>query len=612
MTIEKLFLLLLLLAPLLRAQSSIPVFIGRPIVLLPPALDGSGQRVVFGAAVTPEGATFSTTDLYAVASDGSGLRRLTRLGGESRPPQGASAVSVSTDGSRAVFTALLSSHGEEVHVVDVATGADRTVAVDREGCVQPLCPNCFFHCVNTPHLSPDGGKVLYSVRRQQPFYVVNADGSGLTRLPVFSGLLAPAPQRVISRNGLVVFTSSAPFGPTFAPSAADVYVVNLDGTDIRPVTKFGNDPSIFSFNATISADGGAIALESNRDPDSGAPGRSNRVWVVRTDGSGLRPLTTGSDASAAPSISADGRVVAFVQRGQIWIARSDGTGLRALTSFQMSSAQDPVISDDGSRVVFTIGPRTNERGALYAVDADGSNLRAVYAPRVLSQGGVTGLIDSSAPSPGSLITAYGMNLAADTVTVATRFPLPESLAGLSLLVNGRPAPLLAVTPWQVNAQLPPEISAVPAAFQFRFADGAQPAAGAAEVKSLSPAIFFTSLGGACQAAVLHGGAGALVDQERPAEAGETLEIYGSGLGPTDPFVPAGMPAPLSPLARSLMPDVLIGGRRAEVTFAGLTPGLAGVYQVNTVVPSELRPGRQSVVWRAGAITSSGCGAIWVK
>src|SRR5712692_1173249 len=182
------------------AQGSIPVILGRPVALFPAAADAAGQKVAFGAAVSPDGATSPTADVYVVSSDGSGLRRLTRFSADLISPQGANAVVISADGSRIAYTALAAARNEEVHVVDPLTGADKAVAVDKEGCIQPLCANCFFYCVNTPHLAPDGSKVLYSVRRQQPFFLVNADGRGLTRLPIFSGTLAPAPQRVVSSN----------------------------------------------------------------------------------------------------------------------------------------------------------------------------------------------------------------------------------------------------------------------------------------------------------------------------------------------------------------------------------------------------------------------------
>ena len=336
--------LALLLWPLaLRAQNGIglPLILGRSPALLAPAVDGSGRMVVFGSTVSPEGARLPVMDLYAATVQGTGLRRLTELPSGRQPPQGATAVSISPDGARATFTALLPS-GEQLHVVEMATGTDRIVVVDTEGCIQPLqvgCLNCFFACLDSPHISPDGSKVLYLARRQQPFYLVNADGSGQLRLPVFSGALAPAPQRVISDNGLVVFSSAAPFGPTFAPSAWDVYVMNLDGSGIQAVTSFGNDASVFTRHATISTDSAFIAFESNRESETGTSTQTTQVWLVGADGIGLRLLTDGSEASHSPSLSGDGSLVAFVRSGQVYIVRSDGTGLRALTNLQMSSAR---------------------------------------------------------------------------------------------------------------------------------------------------------------------------------------------------------------------------------------------------------------------------------
>ena len=622
------FFTVLLLGPLvLGAQddTALPLILGRSPALLAPTVDGSGGSVVFGATINPEGAKLPVMDLYAATVEGTGLRRLTELPGGRQPPQGATGVSVSPDGARAAFTALLPS-GEQVHVVEIATGTDRIVAVDTEGCIQPLeaeCPNCFFACLDSPHISPDGSKVLYLARRQQPFYLANADGSGQLRLPAFSGALAPAPQRVISGDRLVVFTSAAPFGPTFAPSARDVYVMNLDGSGIRAVTSFGNDAAVFARHATIGTDSALIAFESNRDPETGTATQTIQVWVVGADGSGLRPLTTGSEASHSPSLSADGSLVAFVRDGQLFVVRTDGTDLRALTNFRLSSAREPVVSNDGSRVVFTLGPRDGGPGAIYSIHTDGSDLLPVYAPPALNPNGITGVVAGARPSPGSLISAYGLNLAADALTLADGFPLPESLAGVSLLVNGRPAPLLAVTPWQVNAQLPPEILEGPVAFQFRFADGTLAAATAVEVKTLAPAIFILASqtqenGGSvtptvAQAAAFHAGTSVPADPDHPAVAGEALEIYGLGLGPTEPFVPAGIPAPASPPSRTLIRvQVLIGDQRAEVLFAGLAPSLAGIYQVNAIVPAGLRPGQHVLRRRVGGVSSFGFGTITVR
>ena len=657
---RRVLLAIFLIWPLmLRAQEAIPVLLGQTITMLSPASDATGQTIVFGSAVTTDGANLSNMDLYTVAADGSGLRRLTKLAFPNgfRQPQGANAISLSANAAKAAFTVIGPTGaativpppgpgGEEVHLVDVSTGADRIVAVDTQGCIQPLaaiCLGCFFTCVNTPHISPDGNKILYSVRRNQPFYSVNSDGTGLTNLPVFSGSLAPSPQRVISRNELVVFTSSVLSGPTTIPvvnpavvpvlvaPATDVYVMNLDGTNIQNATNFGNNTSLFASNATISADGSVIAFESNRDPITGAAGQINQIWRVNAGGGSLLPLTNGTDPSSSPSISADGSMVAFVRNGQIWVASFrpflSAVGSRALTNFALSDARDPVISEDGSMVAFAIGPQNGGNGAIYSLSTASANPHSVYAPRALNPNGIIGVSFGVSPSPGSLFSAYGLNLAPDSVTAATSFPLPQTLAGVSLLVNGVPAPLLAVTPWQVNAQLPSDLPQGPAAFQFRFADGTSPAAGAADVQSLAPAIFLLPpvatpcpTGTVCisdpfvatTAAVFHGNSAVPVDQAHPAAAGEVLVIYGTGLGTTNPFLPAGLPAPSSPPARTTAPpQVLFGTALAQVTFAGLTPGLAGVYQVNAVVPAGLRSGAQNLQWKIGTIASNPV-TIWVQ
>ena len=191
-------------------DTAIPLIIGRAIPMIAPAVDAAGRSVVFGSAIAPDGTPFATVDIYVVGADGDGLRRLTKLAGGLRPPQGATAVSLAPDGVWASFSALATGRdgriAEEIHLLDVTGGADRTLVVDTQGCIQPLCTNCFLACVQTPHIATDGSAVLYAVRRQRPFYVVKSDGSKPQNLPVFTGSLAPSPQRVISRNGQVVFS----------------------------------------------------------------------------------------------------------------------------------------------------------------------------------------------------------------------------------------------------------------------------------------------------------------------------------------------------------------------------------------------------------------------
>jgi uncharacterized protein (TIGR03437 family) len=584
-------------------QPSIPIFIGPTINIFPPAVDAAGRTIALGSTVTPQGNVQDKSDLYV---------------GSAMLVPGVTSVGLTSDGSRAVFTDFVTG-GEGVGIVDTSTGAMRRLNVDTQGCIRPLllCISCFYACVRTPHATQDGSKVLYGVQRTQPFFVVNADGTGLKQLPVYSGALAPSPQRVISANGLVVFTSAAPFGPTFAASATDVYVMNLDGTNIRNLTKFGINASIFSSNATISADGNTIVFESNYG------GSETQIWAVQSDGSSLRQLTTGPGAAASPSLSADGKTGVFVQSGQIKILEPfPGPAAHAppaaIASFHYSVAQSPVISGDGSRVAFLLGPANSQAGAVYQVNTDGTGMHAVYAPRAINPRGVVGAAGQRlAPSPGGLVSVYGINFAGDSTTSAGAFPLPTTLAGASVLANGARLPMVNVSPWQITTQLPQDTPTQDANFQVAFADGTITPAEMAGVVAVAPDLFVNQIQRGqvtqFQAAAFHAGTAIPADDDHPAQAGEMLEMYGTGLGATDPAVPGGDASPANPVAQArLTPAVLIGNVPAPVLWAGLTPGLAGVYQVDVVVPGGLKPGRYAVTLKSGSANSSGFGTIAIQ
>jgi uncharacterized protein (TIGR03437 family) len=594
---------LLSLTSLAAFGQQLPIFLGPVISFFPPATNANGSMVVFGSTVTPQGSPQLTNDLYVGAT-----KLVTNI----------TSVGLISDGSRAFFTNIEpKGGGEAVGTVDIPAGTTRRLNVDTKGCIQPLvvCPACFFSCVVTPHATVDGGKILYAVRRSQPFYTVNTDGTGVTQLPVYSGSLAPSPQRVISAGGLVVFTSAAPFGPTFAASATDVYVMNLDGTNIRNLTNFGVLSAIFSSNATISADGNTILFETNYAVNNSGVSMDRQIWAVQSDGSRLRQLTFGAPAGN-PSISADGKIAVFQQAGAIYsllpLSPPPPSGARVpIASFRYSVGQAPVISDDGQRVAFLLGPSSFAAGAVYQVNIDGTNLHAVYAPRAISPRGVVAAAGLGVPpSPGALLSVYGINFSGDSITGAAGFPLPPVLGGVSVLLDGKALPMLSVSPWQINVHLPQETPVTNANFQVSFDNGFVTPAEVVAVQATGPAVFVTDTQ---QAAVLHAGTSILADDAHPAKAGEILEMFGTGLGVTDPSVPAGQPAPVNPLAQAkITPVVSINNVDVQVLFAGLAPGFAGVYQVNFVVPTGLKAGHNTLTVRNVQRTVGGSGTITIQ
>jgi uncharacterized protein (TIGR03437 family) len=107
----------------------------------------------------------------------------------------------------------------------------------------------------------------------------------------------------------------------------------------------------------------------------------------------------------------------------------------------------------------------------------------------------------------------------------------------------------------------------------------------------APGIFSTSQDGKGQGVIVDP-LNRLVDgRQTTATAGDVVVIYCTGLGATTPAVASGVASPGNPVAQvTPSPQVRIGGQTAVVQFAGLTPGLVALYQINVVVPTGVTAG----------------------
>jgi uncharacterized protein (TIGR03437 family) len=81
--------------------------------------------------------------------------------------------------------------------------------------------------------------------------------------------------------------------------------------------------------------------------------------------------------------------------------------------------------------------------------------------------------------------------------------------------------------------------------------------------------------------------GTYVSNSNLANAGEVLTLYAVGLGPTNPVIAAG-PTPNSQVNTATLPTLTVGGVAAVVSFAGLSPSLVGLYQINFTVPTTVQ------------------------
>lgn len=199
---------------------------------------------------------------------------------------------------------------------------------------------------------------------------------------------------------------------------------------------------------------------------------------------------------------------------------------------------------------------------------------------------------SAAIAPGSLISLYGTNLAS-TQTVAGSVPFPTTLEKVQVLVNGRQAPVYFVSPGMISAMVP-QATEGPVARIEVIHDGVRSNPVTAYVSKSSPGVFTIPSGGLGEGAVLHADY-SRVTSTNPAVAGETLALFLTGLGASDNPVGDGQAGPFSPFSKVLgKVNVIAGGKSTTITYAGLAPGLAGLYQVNFVVPAGLPTGSVSL------------------
>jgi len=233
---------------------------------------------------------------------------------------------------------------------------------------------------------------------------------------------------------------------------------------------------------------------------------------------------------------------------------------------------------------------------------------------ILSQGGVLlGAGFERGPlAPGSIIALFGRNLAPGERS-ASSLPLPRSLEGVRVLIGGVEAPLFYVSPGQVNAQVPFELNADRQLQVLVESRGVPSAPEPLQTAENRPGIF--TLGGIFgnQGAILIANTDRLAMPvtanipSEPVAVGGVVSIFCTGLGPTEPAVASGQPGPSTePLARVKTPvTVTISGLPATVSFAGLAPGMAALYQVNAEVPAGVTPGNAvPVVIAQGGFTSN--------
>jgi len=203
-------------------------------------------------------------------------------------------------------------------------------------------------------------------------------------------------------------------------------------------------------------------------------------------------------------------------------------------------------------------------------------------------------------APNELVTlAAGSNLAPSAMSApipTSASPLPTTLNGVQVYVNGAPAPLLYVSPTQINMLAPsswyPGAGWYYLTFQV-YNNGVYSNAVRVLAANSAPGVFDFTGSATGPGIVRHHSDGSLVTGDNPARPGEVVDIYATGLGITSyqSSYPDGSPGGYSPLIfawhvyiNGVECDPTVGSDYAGLAWSGPGPYFPGLYQITVTVP----------------------------
>ena len=185
-----------------------------------------------------------------------------------------------------------------------------------------------------------------------------------------------------------------------------------------------------------------------------------------------------------------------------------------------------------------------------------------------------GTTPQSSVAPGSIISIFGASLANNQVTGPTN-PMLQAVDCASVQVSGRLLPLFFVSPSQINAQLPDDMSPGTATLTVS-CQGLPDVQASFAIARNAPGLFQQPSGGQNFGVATHAD-GTPVTADAPARFGELLSIYGTGFGPTDHPRPEGFPVPATPPFLLLdTATVQAGGVALSAESAFAAPGSVGM------------------------------------
>ena len=350
---------------------------------------------------------------------------------------------------------------------------------------------------------------------------------------------------------------------------------------------------------TLQVDGAACVTPCNVDRKSGTQLRITAPTTVMSGPTTRLDFTSWTDGGASDhsfTINQDTTTVTATYKTsyQLSTASNPANGV----TFHFSPSSSDMFYPQNTKVTVnaTANPGFKFRrwdGALSGTYPSGvvtmSSPQGVIAemdtvPYIAPAGvqNAAGTTPNENVASGSVIAIYGQSLA-PSLKLGPVNPLEQSLEGVTVTVDSWILPLLFVSQGQINAQLPYELPAGKYTIDVHSL-GQPDVTGTFTVVRNAPGLFTQTVGSDEYAIAFHDD-GSLISPTKPAKAGETVSILGTGFGPVkgnilDGYFP---PDPAPVLIDAV--TITAGTQTPKTDWVGAAPGYTGLNMAKFVVPA---------------------------
>ncbi len=604
---------------------------------------GDGAAATAAMLHLPTGlAIDSSGNLYIADSLNNRLRKV--AGTTISTIAGSGALSYSGDGGAATAAQLNTPEAVavdasgNVYIADTANNVVRQISA--KGVIGTLAGN------GTAGFGGDGGAATSAQLSSPQGVAVDASGNvyvsdtANARVRKISGgtitTVAGSGTQGYAGDGAAASSAqlSAPVGLTVDKSG-NLYIADVDDSVVRKVSTGGIITTVAGNGSQgYSGDTGPATGAMLSGPQGVAVDASGNLYISDSLNGVVREVTASGTISTFAGNGIDGYSgdggparaaefgspagIAVDSAGNVYIADSGSRIRKVFTSGIIETIAGSGVrgysGDGGAATSATIngaaGLALDSKGDIFIADAANNAIRELAATGSgLSISAVTNGASNQtgAIAPGEVLVIYGSNIGASSLTVSqltNAGTLSTIIGGAGVYVNGVAAPLLYSSLNQVSAIVPFSTSGATAQV-FVLNQNQTTAPVTVNVAPSATAIFTANGSGEGQAAAINQD-NSLNGPANPASSGQIVTFYVTGAGQTNPAGQDGTLAAV-PLPIPLLPvSVAIGGKSATIKYAGGSPGtVAGVMQVNAVVPTGLPAGNASVIVQVGSAASQG-------